>query len=30
MKTSFETYDSEVYSLWFTHYEKYDGEGVLL
>ena len=30
MKTFFETYDPEGYSLWFTHYEKYDGEGVLL
>ena len=30
MKTFFETFDSEGYSLWFTHYDKYEGEGVLL
>ena len=26
----FEKYDPEGYSLWFTHYDKYEGEGVLL
>jgi elongation factor 1-gamma len=26
----FENYDPEGYSLWFSHYDKYDGEGVLL
>lgn len=30
MKHFFENYDAEGYSLWFTHYDKYDGEGVLL
>jgi elongation factor 1-gamma len=30
MKHFFENYDPEGYSLWFTHYDKYDGEGVLL
>lgn len=30
MKHFFENYDPEGYSLWFTHYEKYEGEGVLL
>jgi len=26
----FQNYDPEGYSLWFSHYEKYEGEGVLL
>lgn len=26
----FQNYDPEGYSLWFSHYDKYDGEGVLL
>jgi len=26
----FKNYDPEGYSLWFTHYDKYEGEGVLL
>jgi len=30
MKHFFENYDAEGYSLWFTHYDKYEGEGVLL
>ena len=30
MKHFFENYDPEGYSLWFTHYDKYEGEGVLL
>ena len=30
MKHFFENYDPEGYSLWFSHYDKYEGEGVLL
>ena len=30
IKHFFDNYDPEGYSLWFTHYDKYDGEGVLL
>jgi elongation factor 1-gamma len=30
MQHFFDNYDPEGYSLWFSHYEKYEGEGVLL
>jgi len=30
MKTFFEQYDKEGYSIYFLHYEKYEGEGQVL